>query len=139
VGRLLRITLDVAAVASLLLCVIFVCEALRGVTHTYTYASNGWADGESHEFLGVRVTEHYGPGPVGRYDGPFLFYDFEPRAWVIAAIACALLPLWRGPALIRRRVQSRRIRLGLCPACGYDIRAAPNRCPECGRAAHAPT
>ena len=136
--RPLRTTLDVAAVASLLPCLLFACEASRGVTHTYTYATNGWADGESHEFFGVRVTEHHGPGPVGRYDGPYLFYDFAPRIWVIGAIACALLPLWRGPGLIRRRVQSRRIRLGLCPTCGYDVRATPDRCPECGREAHPP-
>jgi hypothetical protein len=118
VTRPLRTTLDVAAVASLLLCVIFVFESFGGVTHTYTYATNGWADGESHEFLGVRVTEHDGPGRVGRYDGPYLFYDFEPRAWVIGAIACTVLPLWRGPGLIARRVRLRRARLGLCPACG---------------------
>jgi hypothetical protein len=51
--------------------------------------------------------------------------------WLLAALAAAL-PACRFRNLWRNR---RRRRLGICPACGYDLRATPDRCPECGQEA----
>ena len=52
--------------------------------------------------------------------------------WWSLLLLFSILPAGRWAARRRRRAKSRR---GLCPECGYDLRATPQRCPECGAAA----
>jgi hypothetical protein len=64
----------------------------------------------------------------------------ESSFWTVpywfAVMATAILPASRFlPPVLRWLRRRRGIRLGLCPRCGYDLRATPGRCPECGKVA----
>jgi hypothetical protein len=52
--------------------------------------------------------------------------------WQVIATAGVLPGLTVARRVRRSRYQRRRSLAGLCPACGYDLRATPDRCPECG-------
>ena len=56
------------------------------------------------------------------------------QLWVAYWLAAAVTALLPAGWVVRRAVTARRDRrrLGLCPRCGYDLRATPGRCPECG-------
>jgi len=54
-------------------------------------------------------------------------YEVVLPYWALS-LAFAIAPSWWLADKWRR---SRR-RPGLCPLCGYDLRATPDRCPECG-------
>jgi hypothetical protein len=59
-----------------------------------------------------------------------LWSDFDNvrvPLWSVVLVT-VMLPAVRLVCYVRRR----RLRPGLCPRCGYDLRATPGKCPECG-------
>lgn len=61
------------------------------------------------------------------YRGVTLMFPF----WMLAIV----FGLWPALSVAHRLLRKKRFAAGLCQHCGYDLRATPDRCPECGRTA----
>jgi hypothetical protein len=88
--------------------------------------------------LDVRVvTDLYGPYHHTAFAGFFVGHHANAHT----SRTTILLPMWFVVAALgvlpvvsarRARRRMRRTDSGHCPACNYDLRATPDRCPECG-------
>ena len=57
--------------------------------------------------------------------------DLYVPYWLLTVVTM-ILPFTCAFSWIRQQLRARHNCPGLCPTCGYDLRATPNRCPECG-------
>jgi hypothetical protein len=99
----------------------------------------GWYGGGG---LGLYNQRGWKPPDDKRLTRPVRKYKHTFRSicvpWYCPMLLFFLQPALRLGAVSRRRlVRRRRARLGLCPRCGYDLRATPDLCPECGLTTHA--
>lgn len=89
----------------------FVYANCRGLPDSFNYRPS--VDQRTLDLAGVTL-----------YQAPYWF----------PAILLAVLPAWRAISFLRRW-GDRRLAHGFCPKCGNDLRATPERCPECGTVA----
>ncbi len=90
---------------------------------TWFFVSAGWQFYEKNPWAHPREADY-----------TFYLGEFPIPFWAIM-IALTYLPTqWIIVRLYAHHVRRERATAGLCLACGYDLRATPCRCPECGTA-----
>jgi hypothetical protein len=86
--------------------------------------------GFAHEELWGRSSRYENSSILAMTNATLLVRRWTAPFWSFALVTAILPLLW----LLRATRKANRIRAGRCIQCGYDLRATPNRCPECGLA-----
>ena len=88
-----------------------------------SWPERGWIVTWHSGVVRFRVPDRRGVVAQARY------FDVVVPHWLAFLLAASLPALW----VARRQLAARQLRrVGLCVACGYDLRATPEQCPECG-------
>ena len=113
------------------------------------YFAGGWFRDSSdiRRVAGYPAVDRSRRWQLGGFDARrTLFKSADPANRAESGVDVLILPYWflcvltaSGPLRwLWRRRSWRRGAAGLCASCGYDLRATPDRCPECGAAPAAP-
>jgi hypothetical protein len=98
-----------------------------GCLHTYAWHALAW--------MYYSCTNPTNDNWAGKFDVRFgIGFSAEDGELVVFVPHAAVAMLSSAPALFAFRRRGRPD-AALCPQCNYDLRATPDRCPECGTAA----
>ena len=128
-----RPLLNLLTALSLMLCV--VAAALWWLEVGYRFQSVYWnEDGQDFQIARIEGPDYPGLYVIWSPNGDWtLTYIWALPYWKLAALSAA------GPLLrAYHRLRPRRARPGHCQRCDYDLRATPDRCPECGASSTVP-